>query len=103
MTLYLEDRYLVVYQVGLNSIKPNPLLRACVGGRKKQECYGSLFTIHSEIGTIDQYPWVLVVSDFSDIFLEDFPGLPPDREIEFCIDLVSGAQLVSIPIIESIL
>ena len=31
---------------------------------------------------------------FLDVFPEDLPGLPPDREIEFCIDLVPKAQLI---------
>ena len=31
-----------------------------------------------------------IVCEFLDIFPEDLPGLPPEREIEFCIDLVSG-------------
>ena len=43
---------------------------------------------------IDQIP---VVRDYSDVFLEELPGLPPDREIEFCIDVVSGTQPISIP------
>jgi hypothetical protein len=28
------------------------------------------------------------VSEFSDVFLEELPGMPPDREIEFVIELV---------------
>ena len=36
------------------------------------------------------------VSDFSDVFLEEFPGLPPQREIEFVIDVVPGATPASI-------
>ena len=36
------------------------------------------------------------VSDFPDVFLEEFPGLPPQREIEFSIDIVSGATPESI-------
>ena len=36
-----------------------------------------------------------VVIDFSDVFLEDVPGLPPPKEIKFSIDLVPGAGLVS--------
>lgn len=28
-----------------------------------------------------------VVEEFVDIF-EEIPGLPPDREIEFCIDII---------------
>ena len=36
-----------------------------------------------------------VVQEFIDVFLEDFPGLPSDRKIEFCIDLISGAIPIS--------
>ncbi|KAL8135107.1 hypothetical protein AgCh_009943 [Apium graveolens] len=31
----------------------------------------------------------------SNVVAEDLPGLPPDREIEFSIDLIPGAELVS--------
>ena len=36
------------------------------------------------------------VSDFPDVFLEEFPGLPPQREIKFAIDVVPGATPASI-------
>jgi len=36
-----------------------------------------------------------VVQDFSNVFPEDLQGLPPDREIEFCIELTPGAAPVS--------
>ena len=36
------------------------------------------------------------VSDFPDVFPEEFPGLPPQRKIEFTIDVVSGATPTSI-------
>ena len=36
------------------------------------------------------------VSDFLDVFPEEFPGLPPQREIEFSIDIVPGATPTSI-------
>jgi transposase InsO family protein len=29
-----------------------------------------------------------VVRDFSDVFLEELPGIPPDREVEFVVDLL---------------
>lgn len=34
--------------------------------------------------------------NFEDIFPEDLPGLPLDREIEFDIELVKGTQPISI-------
>ena len=36
------------------------------------------------------------VCDYPEVFLKEFPGLPPQREIEFVIDVVSGAMPVSI-------
>ena len=39
---------------------------------------------------------ISTVSDFPDVFPEELPGLPPQREIEFPIDVVSGATLASI-------
>ncbi|XP_052734071.1 uncharacterized protein LOC128196623 [Vigna angularis] len=37
-----------------------------------------------------------VVSDFLDVFPEEVSGLPPQREVEFSIDLVPGAGPISI-------
>ena len=36
------------------------------------------------------------VCDYTDVFLEEMPGLPPQREIEFAIDVVQGAAPASI-------
>ena len=40
---------------------------------------------------------VPVVRDFLDVFLDDLPGLPPEREIDFPIDLVPGTAPISLP------
>ena len=37
------------------------------------------------------------VRDFPDVFTKDFPGIPPERQVEFQIDLVPGAT----PIVKS--
>lgn len=36
-----------------------------------------------------------VVQDFIEVFLEDLPKLPPDREIEFSIDIVPSCGPIS--------
>ena len=33
--------------------------------------------------------------EFPDVFPEDLSGLPPDREIEFSIDLLPSSNLIS--------
>ncbi|GJU22437.1 putative reverse transcriptase domain-containing protein, partial [Tanacetum coccineum] len=38
---------------------------------------------------------VPTVRDFPEVFLEDLPGLPPTRQVEFQIDLVPGAAPVA--------
>ena len=38
---------------------------------------------------------VPVVDEFPDVFPDELPGLPPDREIEFAIDLAPGTEPVS--------
>ncbi|KAJ3704742.1 hypothetical protein LUZ61_008447 [Rhynchospora tenuis] len=38
---------------------------------------------------------VPVVREYSDVFPEDLPGLPPDREVEFCIELQPGTTPVA--------
>ncbi|KAI3775825.1 hypothetical protein L1987_45579 [Smallanthus sonchifolius] len=38
---------------------------------------------------------VPVVCDFADVFPEELPGIPPEREVEFRIDLVPGAKPVA--------
>ena len=44
--------------------------------------------------TIESVP---VVCEFFDVFLDDLPGLPLDRELEFEIELLPGSAHVSIP------
>jgi hypothetical protein len=36
-----------------------------------------------------------IVRDFSDVFLDELPGIPPPREVEFGIDLVPGTKPIS--------
>src|SRR3954466_1428788 len=33
---------------------------------------------------------VHVIKDYPDVFPEEMPGMPPDREVEFLIDLIQG-------------
>ena len=44
--------------------------------------------------SLEQVP---MVREFPDVFPNELPRMPPDREIEFCIDLATGIQPVSIP------
>ena len=43
---------------------------------------------------VDEIP---VVRESSDVFPYDIAGLPPEREVEFTIDLIPGTEPISIP------
>ena len=43
---------------------------------------------------VDEIP---VVTEFPDVFPDDIAGLPPEREVEFTIDLIPGTEPISIP------
>jgi hypothetical protein len=38
---------------------------------------------------------IRVVQEFPDVFPEELPGMPPDRDIEFLIELLPGTPLIS--------
>ena len=40
---------------------------------------------------------VPVVQEFPDVFPSNLPGVPPDRDIDFAIDLEPGTKPISIP------
>ena len=62
-----------------------------------QGCQGYLALVRdtaADRGNIDDVP---ISCEFPDVFPEELPGLPPDREIEFCIDVVPGTAPISLP------
>jgi hypothetical protein len=45
-----------------------------------------------EAKSIEDVP---VVREYPDVFLEELPGMPPDGDIEFVIDLIPGTSLIT--------
>ena len=62
--------------------------------KEGSQCFLILTQLSVENG--DGHLETPVVREFSYVFPDEVPGLPPSREIEFSIDLVRGAGLVSI-------
>ena len=63
----------------------------------RRGCKGYLAVVRDmkvETGVVNNIP---IVCEFSDVFLEKLPGLLPEREIEFCIDVVPGTDPISMP------
>ena len=49
----------------------------------------------NENGVVEVLEHLLVVREFVDIFLEELPGMPPERELEFTIDLKPGTESIA--------
>ncbi|XP_070039508.1 uncharacterized protein [Nicotiana tomentosiformis] len=48
----------------------------------------------AEALTLESIP---IVNEFPEVFPDELPGIPPDREIDFGIDVMPGTQPISIP------
>ena len=51
-------------------------------------------TLEDEVRQDLDFPWV--VCEYEVVFLEELPGLPPPRDIDFCIELHLGTSPISI-------
>ncbi|MCF7184013.1 hypothetical protein L3H42_10980, partial [Corynebacterium sp. MC-13] len=63
----------------------------------RKGCLYHLVRVHdleAESPTLQSVP---VVNEFPDVFPDELPGLPPEREVEFTIDLLPDTQPISIP------
>ncbi|KAJ0445511.1 putative nucleotidyltransferase, Ribonuclease H [Helianthus annuus] len=62
--------------------------------RLKKGCviYMAQVTIGEEKPRIEDIP---VISDYPEVFPEELPGLPPDRQVEFSIDIIPGAAPIA--------
>ncbi|XP_057747232.1 uncharacterized protein LOC130966444 [Arachis stenosperma] len=61
-----------------------------------EECQDYILLAANALGDAQYLDQIPVVRDFPEVFPEDIPGFPPQREIEFAIELVLGAGPVSI-------
>ncbi|KAL5543209.1 hypothetical protein UlMin_010919 [Ulmus minor] len=52
--------------------------------------------IACELETVKKHSYIMVVDEYLDVFPDELPGLPPERGIEFCIDLILGTSPISI-------
>ena len=67
-------------------------------GRMSVNAYEAKFRTLSRYATqVPSIESVSVVREFLDVFPADLPGMPPDRDIDFCIDLEPGTRPISIP------
>ena len=83
--------------IGERNVVPNCLISA-IKSRKllSKGCTGYLayvVDVSKEALKVEDIP---VVREFSDVFPGELPGLPPDREVEFSIELIPGTGPISL-------
>ena len=75
---------------GLRKILPNSIMTVMKASKMLRKSYQGNLAYAIEVSDIgSQLEDIPVVREFSNVFLEDLPGIPPDREIDFHIDLAS--------------
>ncbi|CAN6445407.1 unnamed protein product [Victoria cruziana] len=68
-------------------------LRGSEAVRRADPVFVVMWTAEGTVESgIDQIP---VVCEYADVFPDELPGLPPEREIEFSIELLPGVQPIS--------
>ena len=60
-------------------------------------CLSFLATLRDYTTQIPSIESVSIVREFRDVIPADLPGMPPDRDIDFFIDLEPGTHPISIP------
>ena len=63
----------------------------------RKGCLDFLAHLRDDTTQVPSIESVPVVREFLDVFPADLPGMPPDRDINFCIDLEPGTRPISIP------
>jgi hypothetical protein len=56
---------------------------------------GSCYQMAIDSSEADPLEIIMVVSKFPDVFPEDLPGMPPERKVEFAIELLPGTAPIS--------
>ncbi|KAG8500968.1 hypothetical protein CXB51_003067 [Gossypium anomalum] len=87
--------------VEVNGIRTNGLARIIsaikVNKLLHQGCTAYLAYVINSDSVESQCSQIRTVCEFPDVFPEELPGLPPDREVEFAIEVYPGTNPVSIP------
>ena len=77
---------------------PSCLVSAITAFRMINEgCTAYLAHVVDKSQTVQVLENLPAVSEFPDVFPEELPGLPPDREIDFTIEVAPGVAPISVP------
>jgi hypothetical protein len=97
----LGMNWLTKYQASLSYNKRTVKLVSLLGEEVLVELVlsrlrkGRCHQVTAHIEEIEPSETINVVSEFLDVFLEELPGMPPARKVEFAIELIPGTTPIS--------
>ena len=88
--------------LGMTWLSPQFAIISFIRAKKmvSKGCLAFLAHLKDDTTQVPSIESVSVVREFLDVFPANLPGMPPDRDIDFCIDLEPGTRPISIPLIE---
>ena len=81
---------------GVRKILSLSMMSIMMAGKMPRKSYPGYLAYVVEVREDDvRLEDIPVVREFPDVFPDDLPGLPPDREIDFQIELAPGTESIS--------
>ncbi|KAL5562120.1 hypothetical protein UlMin_031867 [Ulmus minor] len=105
---FISELFLNTLRLEIQSFYPPLTLMTLMGGHTFYQtiidCHRARVIIGTEDGsvvtyqfeTVGKHSYIMVADEYPDVFPVELPGLPPEREIKFCIDLIPGTSPISI-------
>ena len=95
--VFRKPRFLELEFMGDRRILPTCMISTLEAKRLNKGCKAYLAHVVDKSTSEVTLRSVPIVREFSDVFLEDLPRLPPDRELEFGIELLLGSTPIFKP------
>ena len=69
----------------------------CAKRMVSKGCLAFLAHLRDDTSKVSSIESISIVHELLDVFPADLPGIPPDRDIDFCINLEPGTHPISTP------
>ena len=87
----------VIFRGIIREIAPSLINAITASKMLRKRCQGYLEFVVDRRQEGTRLEDIPIVKEIPDVFPDDISGLPPDREVEFTIDLIPGTEPISIP------
>ena len=96
LDIIIGRNWMGVHRVVLNTVSQSVHINSPIHGSMTLSLMNSTLLVHAvhhaEGKKLEDIP---VVCEYPDVFLDELPGMPPDRAVEFAIELQPGTAPIS--------